>query len=412
MDNGESFAETMDMLMLKLSQLNDTMIELKNFEQLLTSLKKKAEAEDNNTEEKVAMVDSMVSQFIKGNSMRAQQTLSRPAKPNPAMLKAKEVLENFEQKLKGLQTKNSYREKGEVEKPAEKQPVVEKLKVVDRQNENPASNAEGRKPDRTVRPVEQSTSTVRTKGYDLDIGARAPATATATEQPDVDNNGEDAETFEETMLQRPVVATNSETAAADAAELDKLLLISSVKEVKVALMHRAQADPDQAARLLANLFEYQDPAENRNTVAEIRDMIGKDLESVTDAFADLIMKSPASQTARLRGRQRPPRLPQPQPLQQQQRRLQHQLTVRPIRRLLTKSSCKVRSTRSQWRLITASPRTRRRMRRICSRRNCRTPIGIHPRRWRVSCCATGARRSMRITSNSMTPTKTNMAAMA
>ena len=220
MDNGESFAETMDMLMLKLSQLNDSMIELKNFEQLLTSLKKKAEAEDNNTEEKVAMVDSMVSQFIKGNSMRAQQTLSRPAKPNPAMLKAKEVLENFEQKLKGLQTKNSYREKGEVEKPAEKQPVVEKLKVVDRQNENPASNAEGRKPDRTVRPVEQSTSTVRTKGYDLDIGARAPATATATEQPDVDNNGEDVETFEETMLQRPVVATNSETAAADAAELD------------------------------------------------------------------------------------------------------------------------------------------------------------------------------------------------
>jgi hypothetical protein len=61
----------------------------------------------------------------------------------------------------------------------------------------------------------------------------------------------------------------------------------------------AQADSDQTARLLANLFEYEDAGERQNTVAEIREMIGKDLESVTDAFADLILKKRREQLASL-----------------------------------------------------------------------------------------------------------------
>ncbi len=310
-DNGSSsFTETMDQIMQKLSGLNDTaMIEIKNFEQLLGSLKQKAEAESSNPAGKVAMVDSLVSQFISGNSLRAQAALARPAKPNPATLRAKEVLANFEIKLKGLEDNLGGYEGGKrgQETTTELSPVeqpafaAEKLRVAGKQ-------ADGL-PARTARPLEQLlTSTLRTKdGYDFNIGSRpspskdannakaassTTTTASTSTTTGFDTNTEDVETFENTLLPRLLTASSS-SAVADALELQRLLRLSTVGEVKAALMLNAASDPDQTARLLADLFEYQEedaPGERHNTVAEIRDMISKDLDSVTDAFADLIMK--------------------------------------------------------------------------------------------------------------------------
>ncbi len=307
-NSSSSFTETMDQIMQKLSGLNDTaMIEIKNFEQLLGSLKQKAEAESSNPAGKVAMVDSLVSQFISGNSLRAQAALARPAKPNPATLRAKEVLANFEMKLKGLEDNLGGYEGGKrgqettTELTTVEQPAVaaEKLRVAGKQPDG--------LPARTARPLEQLlTSTLRTKdGYDFNIGSRpspskdansakeasSTTTTATTTTADFHTNTEDVETFENTLLPRPLTSSSS-TAVADALELQRLLRLTTVGEVKAALMLNAASDPDQTARLLADLFEYEEdaPGERHNTVAEIRDMISKDLDSVTDAFADLIMK--------------------------------------------------------------------------------------------------------------------------
>jgi hypothetical protein len=302
-DNGESFSDTMEKIMIKLSQLNDTMIEIKNFEQLLESLKEKAAAEGSGSDVKVAIVDSMVNQFIRGNSLRAQQTLSKPTKPNQAMIRAKEVLENFEQNLKSLEEKKRKKLKEFEESTTTinsiEEEVNDEVVVIDSQKDNIDVKDEKQKPGRVVHPVDQPTSTIRTKGYDVNIGTRAPVRSqpeSTTEESAVDNNSEDIEVFDSSVQKRPVMTP---VKTDDDAELKKLLHISSVAEVKRALVKKAQTDPRQTARLLASLFEYSDPSESQNTVEEIRDMISKDLEAVTDAFADLIMKKRREKIASL-----------------------------------------------------------------------------------------------------------------
>ena len=279
LEKDSSFTESVDQIIQQLSSLNDsTPIEVKNFEQLLHSLKKKAQGESNNSAGKVAIVESLVSQFISGNSLRAQQALTnRPSKPNPATLRAKEVLENFEKRLKTVEASKQNglsRGKGEREETTTKQPVVattvkqqqhavvDNFKVVVEETGStarPQTEVTGR----PVTPSEElQSSTIRNESNnDFDVGYPSTAvsritTAATTATTSTVHEVEDVETFENTLLPRPTV---SSLELADALELKKLLRIAAVGEVKAALVVNARSDPDQMARVLASLFEYQHP---------------------------------------------------------------------------------------------------------------------------------------------------------